>query len=114
MLTPFLCRFFNKKYHFVIGKVNKLLYIKGKGENPMTNPETSFDKKTVLVGGTLYEIETGSGNENRYEIHSGFGGDYLVDTHDFWWNIWNAFFYGTISLFLGGVILLLFLGWLYS
>jgi hypothetical protein len=46
----------------------------------MTNSDN--ETRIVLVGGTLYAIETGPGNEDRYEVRSGFGGDYLVDTHN--------------------------------
>jgi hypothetical protein len=56
----------------------------------MTESNNSDNNKSVvLVGGTLYTIETGPGNENRYEIHSGIGGDYLVDTHEPLCIIWK-------------------------
>ncbi|MDR2116845.1 MAG: hypothetical protein LBP87_10750 [Planctomycetaceae bacterium] len=60
--------------------------------------DSDNEKQYVLVGGTLYAIETGPGNENRYEIHSGFGGDYLVDTHNLVWIIGNFIIYSIIAV----------------
>jgi hypothetical protein len=74
----------------------------------------SDNKKIVLVGVTLYTIETGPGNENRYEIHFGIGGDYLVNTHDFSWNLFHAFLYGIPSLLILGAFFLFLLDLFHS
>jgi hypothetical protein len=73
----------------------------------MKTTQTNKQTEIILVGGTLYTIETGPGNENRYEIHHGIGGDYLVDTHAPLWIFFRFCCYGIPALVLVCIFLLI-------